>query len=60
MWLLCLHVSTDRVGFRVGADTDIHFGGPVVRHMSPAEVPFDNNPREKSHRCHLDHLTPNR
>ena len=48
----------ERVG--VGAHAHVHLGGPLVRHLPPAQVPVDHRPSQDRHRRHLDHFPPHR
>lgn len=50
----------DGVRVRVGAHAHVHLRGPLVRHLSSAQVPIDDRTSENGHRRHLDHLFAHR
>lgn len=51
---LCFLPSVDHLGLRVGAHTELHRPGPLVRHLPSSDVQEHGQEGSQEHRHHMD------
>lgn len=53
---LCLLSPADHLSLRVGAHTELHRPGPLVRHMPPSDVQEHGQAGSQEHCHHMDRV----